>query len=81
MSKVTDIVEDLRNIEDLTGPAQEALVSGTNIKTINGQSVLGSGDIIITGGTGTGIDKYTKAEVDAKINAKHSIAYLMAYSN
>lgn len=29
---------------------QEKLVSGTNIKTINGQSVLGSGDITISGG-------------------------------
>ena len=29
---------------------QETLVSGTNIKTINGSSVLGSGDITITGG-------------------------------
>lgn len=30
---------------------QEKLVSGTNIKTINGQSVLGSGDISISGGS------------------------------
>ena len=37
MSKITDIVEDLRNIENLTGSAQEVLVSGENIKTINGQ--------------------------------------------
>lgn len=29
---------------------QEKLISGTNIKTINGQSVLGSGDIPISGG-------------------------------
>lgn len=34
---------------------QEKLVSGTNIKTINGQSVLGSGNISISGG-GTGGD-------------------------
>ena len=27
---------------------QDSLVSGTNIKTINGESVLGSGDIIIS---------------------------------
>ncbi len=40
MSKITDIVEDLRNIDDLAQPAQEILVSGTNIKTINGQSVF-----------------------------------------
>lgn len=31
---------------------QDTLVSGTNIKTINGQSVLGSGDIEIVGGGG-----------------------------
>jgi len=30
---------------------QETLVSGTNIKTINSQSLLGSGDITISGGT------------------------------
>jgi len=29
---------------------QDTLVSGTNIKTINGQSLLGSGDITISGG-------------------------------
>lgn len=40
---------------------QDALVSGTNIKTINGNSLLGSGDITIEGGgtsytAGEGID-------------------------
>ena len=38
---------------------QDILVSGTNIKTINGQSLLGSGDLTIGGGStysgGTGI--------------------------
>ena len=33
---------------------QDALVSGTNIKTINSQSILGSGDITISGGSGSG---------------------------
>ena len=33
---------------------QDNLVSGTSIKTINGQSVLGSGDIVITGGGSSG---------------------------
>lgn len=51
MSKIIDIIEDLRNIEDLTGPAQEVLVSGTNIKTVGGQSLLGSGDILIKAGS------------------------------
>lgn len=33
---------------------QDKLVSGTNIKTINGQPILGSGNIAIAGGTDTG---------------------------
>jgi hypothetical protein len=32
--------------------SQPQLVSGTNIKTVNGQSVLGSGDLVISGGSG-----------------------------
>ena len=42
-SKITNLVSDLSN-------KQDNLVSGTSIKTINGQSVLGNGDIEITGG-------------------------------
>lgn len=34
---------------------QDALISGTNIKTINGESVLGSGDMIIKSGSNTNI--------------------------
>jgi hypothetical protein len=40
------------NITDWSAK-QEQLVSGTNIKTINGSSILGSGDITISGGSGT----------------------------
>lgn len=35
---------------------QALLVSGTNIKTINGSSILGSGDIVIVGGGGGAVD-------------------------
>lgn len=31
---------------------QDTLVSGTNIKTINGSSILGSGDLVVAGGGG-----------------------------
>lgn len=47
-----------RNIEalnTLVNTKQETLVSGTNIKTINGNSILGSGDLVIEGG-GSGGD-------------------------
>jgi hypothetical protein len=33
---------------------QETLVSSTNIKTINGNSILGSGNLVVTGGGGGG---------------------------
>lgn len=38
---------------DLADGKQDALVSGTNIKTINGTSLLGSGDISVSGGSDT----------------------------
>lgn len=34
---------------------QDTLVSGTNIKTINSNSILGSGDLVISGGTPTDV--------------------------
>ena len=35
---------------NIIGSKQDTLVSGTNIKTINSNSILGSGDLVITGG-------------------------------
>lgn len=45
---------DIYNLSNEVGTKQEYLVSGTNIKTINGQSLLGSGNINIEGGEGGG---------------------------
>lgn len=39
--------------DTLLGAKQDTLVSGTNIKTINGTAILGSGDISISGGGST----------------------------
>lgn len=42
-----------------------------NIKTINGQSLIGTGDITITGGGSVDLSNYyDKANVDTKLNAK-----------
>jgi len=35
---------------NIIGSKQNTLISGTNIKTINSNSILGSGDLVITGG-------------------------------
>lgn len=54
--------------------AQATLVSGTNIKTINGNTLLGSGDLVISGGSG-GTDSAT---VSAIILAEVDSAYVQA---
>ena len=41
-----------KTIDRLLTAKQDTLVSGTSIKTINGNSLLGSGDIVISGGSG-----------------------------
>lgn len=43
-------------VSTLLAGKQATLVSGTNIKTINSQSLLGSGNIVIEGGGGGSID-------------------------
>ena len=52
---VVDLGTVLTSHQDISGK-QDKLVSGTNIKTINGESVLGSGDIIITSSNVMAVD-------------------------
>lgn len=39
---------------------QDKLISGTNIKTINGESIVGSGNITISGGSSSGSSAYSE---------------------
>ena len=54
-NKTVNVATDLVNnaVTNLDQTKQDTLVSGTNIKTINGQSVLGEGDITVGGSTPT----------------------------
>ena len=53
---------------------QDTLVSGTNIKTINNESILGEGNIVIQGGGGGDMTNYyTKSEIDAMIGDINTI--------
>ena len=45
-----NIVGAINEVNALAKSKQDALTSGTNIKTVNGQSLLGSGDIAISAG-------------------------------
>ena len=62
-AKITNLETDLSN-------KQDTLVSGTSIKTINGQSVLGSGNIEITSEEVDLTNYYTKSETDLLVGDK-----------
>ena len=42
------------DIDQMLGEKQDTLISGTNVKTINGYSILGSGNLVVEGGGGGG---------------------------
>ena len=52
--KIGDLDVEMGEVKTSLNGKQSTLVSGTNIKTINGESVLGSGNIVIEGGSGGG---------------------------
>lgn len=53
---------EARSAQSMAAGKQDKLVSGTNIKTINGQSILGSGDVSITVPE---VQSITNTEIDA----------------
>lgn len=57
---------------------QEKLVSGENIKTINGQSVLGSGDIPISGDIPANINTFTEVHDVLTLTASDTLNTLSA---
>ena len=49
---ITGTLSDQTDLQSELDDKQDTLVSATNIKTINGSSVLGSGDLAVGGGSG-----------------------------
>ena len=47
VEQLNTLADDLAALAGSLGGKQATLVSGTNIKTINGQAVLGSGDLVV----------------------------------
>lgn len=52
---VTDKAPSEDAVFDALAGKQDSLVSGTNIKTVNGSSILGSGDLSVSGSGGSSI--------------------------
>jgi hypothetical protein len=65
-----DVVEILNQS---IGSKQDALVSGTNIKTVNGESLLGEGNIVVSGGESDMSNYYTKEEIDNTVGDINTI--------
>lgn len=65
-SSINDVNDRLTVLDDYASAAlnekQNLLISGTNIKTINNESLLGSGNITITSDTGKGIESVTTTQ-------------------
>lgn len=55
-SSHTHAQSDITNLTSDLGAKQATLVSGTNIKTVNGSTLLGSGDLTVSGGSSLAID-------------------------
>lgn len=70
-SDINEINQDITNINNELDGKQATLVSGTNIKTVNGQSLLGSGNIQIETPEGGIAD----APTDGKLYGRKSGAW------
>ena len=68
-SLYTEFVHEKYALADDLSSKQDTLVSGTNIKTVNNQSLLGSGNITIQGGSGASVIEVTQAQYDALVTA------------
>ena len=67
-NKADAVTSRVQDVETSLGNKQDTLVSGVNIKTVNGQSIVGEGDVVIEG-----TDSYTKTESDAKYATAESL--------
>ena len=69
MDLVSRITEVITAIGVAIKGKQDKLVSGTNIKTINSQSLLGSGNIVISGEGGGGVQNVYIQETEPEITS------------
>ena len=64
----THLSADITDLQGKLDAKQNTLVSGTNIKTINGESILGEGNIVIEGGTGDVTQQYVDEQLALKVD-------------
>ena len=77
IANATSALASTTYVDNSVSGKQDTLVSGQNIKTINSQSILGSGDIVISGGSAN-IIELTQAEYDALTAYTQDTLYIIS---
>ena len=80
-TEVDNIAANVSTLQTDMLTKQPTLVSGTNIKTINNQSILGEGNLEITGGDVDLTNYYTKTEADGKFATKDELTAVETVAN
>lgn len=76
----THVIGDVTGLQTALDGKQATLVSGTNIKTVNGNSILGAGDLTISGGFTLFEESFSNAAPNATVPA-HQITITTAAAN
>ncbi len=76
MDLVSRITEVITAIGVAIKGKQDNLVSGTNIKTINSQSLLGSGNIVISSEGGGGVQNVFIQETEPTVGVGDKVLWL-----
>ncbi len=78
MARAKPTIDQVQNLDTQLTSKQDKLVSGTNIKTINGETILGTGNIAVTSGvndhgdlTGLSDDDHTQYHNDTRGDARY----------
>jgi len=80
--EIGNATSDISTLQTALGNKQDTLVSTTNIKTINGVSILGSGDMTITGdGNISGITGFTDGGGFTGTVTNNSLSLALQYAN
>ena len=74
---ITGTLSDQTDLQIALNAKQAILVSGTNIKTINGSSILGSGDLAVSGGATTALDNLASVSINTALVLGTSDAFAL----
>lgn len=73
-SDMNNIIAGIDEAKQEASAKQPALVSGVNVKTINGQSILGAGNLNISGGEGSSSSSTSSSAFDLYNQAKATVS-------